>query len=197
MRIPAAFDASEAATGRLPDRARSFPAPAELTSASPRDEGVLRGLVRRPDTERRMIVDEARLDEAEGLVGDNWRARGSSSMPDGAANPEAQLTLMSVRVLAAIEPDPDRWALAGDQLLVDFDLSPGNLPPGSRLLVGDVELRVSEKPHTGCAKFSARFGPDALRWINTPEGREERLRGLHARVIRGGTVRLGDAVRKG
>ena len=196
MNIDTAIDASETVTGRIPDRGRDFSADLEVVRASPRETGTVQVLVRRPDRDRRVVVQEAELDELEGLVGDNWRARGSSSTPDGAANPESQLMLMSTRVLAAIEPDRDRWALAGDQLLVDFDLSITNLPAGTRIIVGDAELEISVKPHTGCAKFSARFGSDALRWINSPEGREERLRGVGARVIRGGTVRVGAEIRK-
>jgi MOSC domain-containing protein YiiM len=103
---------------------------------------------------------------------------------------------MSTRVLAAVEPDRARWPLAGDQLLVDADLSMANLPPGTRIAVGEAVLEVSETPHTGCAKFSARFGSDALRWINSPVGRELRMRGVNARVVRGGTVRVGDVLRK-
>jgi MOSC domain-containing protein YiiM len=164
--------------------------------AAPRDLGRVVMIVRRPDRDTREVVDEAVIDEDEGLVGDNWRARGSRSRPDGSADPESQLTVMSTRVLAAIEPDPSRWPLAGDQLLVDLDLSVANLPPGTLLAIGEAVLRVSETPHTGCAKFSARFGSDALRWINSPTGRELRMRGLNGRVVRGGTVRVGDAVRK-
>jgi hypothetical protein len=196
MEIDTAIDASEAVTGRVPDRMRDFAAAFEVVRDSPRASGTVHALVLRPDRDRRVVVEEAVLDEIEGVVGDNWRSRGSSSTADGAANPESQLMLMSTRVLAAIEPDRDRWALAGDQLLVDFDLSIANLPPGTRIVVGDAELEISVKPHTGCAKFSARFGSDALRWINSPDGRDERLRGVGARVIRGGTVRVGDEIRK-
>ena len=122
--------------------------------------------------------------------------RGSTRTPDGNRNPESQVTLISTRVLRAIEQDTDRWPLAGDQLYVDFDLSIEALPPGSRLAIGSALLEVSEQPHTGCAKFSARFGSDALRWINSPVGRDLRMRGMNARVVRGGTVRAGDAVRR-
>jgi MOSC domain-containing protein YiiM len=142
------------------------------------------------------VIDEAVLDPDAGLVGDDWIRRGSSSTPDGSPNPLSQLTLMSTRVLAAIEPDRSRWPLAGDQLLVDLDLSVDNLPAGTRLAIGDAEVEVSDKPHTGCAKFSARFGSDALRWINGPTGRELRMRGVNCRIVRGGTVRTGDVVRK-
>jgi hypothetical protein len=196
MEPQTAIDASEAVTGRMPDRGRDFVADLDLVRASPGEAGIVEAIVSRPGRDLRVVVDSAVLDEAEGLVGDNWRARGSSSTPDGAASPESQLMLMSTRVLAAIEPDRDRWPLAGDQLLVDFDLSIDSIPPGTRIVVGEAELEISVKPHTGCAKFSARFGSDALRWINSPEGRDARLRGVGARVVRGGTVRVGDAVRR-
>ena len=137
---------------------------------------------------------EATLDLETGLVGDDWLARGSSSRPDGRANPDSQLTIMSVRVLAAIEPDESRWPLAGDQLLVDLDLSIEACRAGARIRVGETELVISEKPHTGCAKFSGRFGSDALRWINSPRGRDLRLRGVNARVVQAGVVRIGDII---
>jgi hypothetical protein len=164
--------------------------------AAPRDAGPLVMIVRRPTTDVRERVDEAPLDPAAGLVGDDWIRRRSRSTPDGSADPEDQLTIMSTRVLAAIEPDPARWPLAGDQLYVDLDLGVENLPAGTRLAIGDAIVQVSEKPHTGCAKFSARFGSDALRWINGPDGRQLRMRGLNARIVQAGTVRVGDTVRK-
>ncbi len=108
----------------------------------------------------------------------------------------AQITLASVRVLRAIEPDPERWALAGDQLYVDLDLRTDSLPAGSRLAIGSAVIEISEAPHTGCAKFSARFGSDALRWINSPTGRAHRMRGANARVVVGGTIRTGDTIRR-
>jgi hypothetical protein len=183
------------------------PAPAETPArdldrhlvhvqSSPRDAAPLELIVARPAPGEREILEVAVLDEADGLAGDTWLARGSRSMPDGAANPAAQLTLMSTRVLAAIEPDRARWPLAGDQLHLDLDLSVDNLPVGARLTVGAVVLEVTDLPHTGCAQFSARFGADALRWISTPAGRAMRMRGMYVRVVTGGTVRVGDIVRK-
>ncbi len=168
----------------------------EHVLASPSDLAPLELIVSRPGPGERLVLDEAVLDVANGLVGDTWRVRGSRSMPDGSANPDAQLTLTSTRVLAAIEPDPARWPLAGDQLYLDLDLSEGNLPPGTRLTAGSVVLEVTGLPHTGCAQFSARFGADALRWISTPAGRSLRMRGMYVRVVVGGTVRVGDIVRK-
>jgi len=167
-----------------------------IVRAAPGDAAVIVAIVQRPGPEARESVVESMLDPEDGLVGDDWRARGSRSRPDGSADPDAQLTLMSTRVLAAIEPDPERWPLAGDQLFVDLDLGVDNLPPGTRLHVGEAEVEVTPKPHTGCAKFAARFGSDALRWISTPEGRDLRMRGVYVRVVRGGRVRVGDVVRK-
>jgi MOSC domain-containing protein YiiM len=92
--------------------------------------------------------------------------------------------------------DQAAWPLAGDQLYVDLDLSVENLPAGTRLAIGAAVIEVTEPPHTGCAKFSARFGSEALRWVNAPEGRALRLRGLNARVVEPGIVRRGDVVRR-
>jgi hypothetical protein len=168
----------------------------EDVRAAPRDAGPVVMIVRRPTVDVRETVDVADLDPDAGLAGDDWIRRRSRSTPDGSPDPEDQLTIMSTRVLSAIEPDRDRWPLAGDQLYVDFDLGVENVPAGTRLAIGDAIVRVSEKPHTGCAKFSARFGSDALRWINGPVGRELRMRGVNARIERAGTVRVGDTVRR-
>lgn len=191
--IDAAVPAHVPVAERAPDRDFS-PFLAHL-EASPKDHGRLEGLVIRPTRETRQVVDEARVDVERGVVGDNWLARGSSSSPDGAARLDSQVTLINTRMLAAIEPDESRWPLAGDQLYVDLDLSLENLPIGARLTVGDVILEVSPEPHTGCAKFSARFGSDALKWTNSPRGRELRMRGMNATVIRGGVIRVGDELR--
>jgi MOSC domain-containing protein YiiM len=175
---------------------RDFDPFLDTVRAAPADGGRLELVVLRTGPGQRDVVPEAMIDLDEGVVGDNWRSRGSTSRPDGSADPDAQVTMMSTRVLAAIEPDRSRWPLAGDQLLVDADLSIANLPPGSRLVVGDAVLEVSEKPHTGCSQFRARFGADALRWINGPVGRELRMRGVNLRVVSSGIVRVGDELRK-
>ena len=168
----------------------------EHVERSPADNGPLVKIVRRPDVEQREVVAEGELDVELGLVGDNWKTRGSTSTPDGSANPVAQITMMNSRFLSLIAQSEERWQLSGDQLLVDLDLSATNLPPGTRLAVGSAELEVSAKPHTGCAKFSARFGRDALRATATPKGRELRLRGVNTRVVRSGTIRVGDVAVK-
>ncbi len=164
--------------------------------SAPRDIGTLELIVQRPEVDERVIVPEGVLDPAAGLVGDRWAQHRSSSRPDGSPDPAVQLTLISTRVLAAIEPDRSRWPLAGDQLYVDFDLGAENLPVGAHVAIGESEVEVSARPHTGCSKFSARFGSDALRWINNATGRELRMRGVNCRIVRGGTVHVGDEVRR-
>ena len=163
---------------------------------SPRDVGVLKLISRRPNTDEREVVDEAQLDPAHGLVGDNWKARGSRSAADGMANPEMQLNVMNARVIGLIAQDKTRWALAGDQLFVDFDLSEVNVPPGTRLSIGSAVIEVTAPPHLGCKKFSARFGPDAMKFVNTPDGKLLHLRGVNAKVVQQGVIRTGDSVKK-
>src|ERR1700674_2431984 len=163
---------------------------------APADGGTVELIARRPAVDEREVLTEARLDLRDGLVGDTWRVRGSSRTPDGGPNAEAQLTLMNARAAAAIAGERERWPLAGDQLYVDLDLSLANLPPGSTIQIGTAVIRFSEAPHTGCAKFSARFGNDAMRFVNSPVGRELRLRGANCRVVMPGIVRPGDAIRK-
>jgi MOSC domain-containing protein YiiM len=162
--------------------------------AAPSDEGVLELIVRRPVVDEREVVEEAELDLELGLVGDSWSARGRSG--GRPANPDAQVTVMSARAVALAARDRDRWALAGDQLYVDFDLSRENLPPGTRLAIGTAVIEVTAEPHTGCKKFRARFGMEALETFNSPEGRALNLRGINTRVVEPGVVRAGDAVRK-
>jgi len=164
--------------------------------SAPRGTGTVELIVRRPGVDEREIVDEARLDVTDGLVGDGWRSRGSSAMPDGSADPEAQLTLMNARVAQLVAGDRERWGLAGDQLYVDLDLSVDHLPPGTRLAVGSAVIEVSPTPHTGCSKFSGRFGLEALAFISTPTGKGLRMRGVNTRVVSSGTVRTGDAIRR-
>lgn len=163
---------------------------------SPSDDGVVEMIARRPAEDEREILAEALLDPAEGLVGDTWRTRGSSTTPDGSADPQAQITVMNARAAALIAGERDRWALAGDQLYVDLDLSAENLPPGTRLAIGSAVIQVSAKPHRGCSKFSARFGVDALRFVNTEPGASMHLRGVNCRVVQGGMVSAGDRIKK-
>jgi hypothetical protein len=163
---------------------------------SPRDRGVLKLIVRRPAVEAREVVEEGELSLQHGLVGDNWATRGSSLTADGSADPDRQLNVMNARVIALVAQDPARWHLAGDELFVDLDLSEENLPPGMRLAIGSAIIEVTPPPHLGCKKFVARFGQDAMQFVNSPLGRQLRLRGLNAKVIQPGVIRVSDAVRK-
>lgn len=162
--------------------------------ASPSDHGRVELIVRRPANGEREPVSEATIDAIVGLAGDNWSTRGASSTADGSANPLAQLTLMNACAAGLVAVDPERRALCGDQLYVDFDLSGANVPPGTRLAIGTAVLEITDLPHRGCGKFLQRFGPDAAKWVNSASGRELNLRGVNARVIEGGIVRVGDAV---
>jgi hypothetical protein len=164
--------------------------------SSPTDVGRVELIVRRPAVDEREVLDEGTLDLDQGLVGDTWQIRGSSRTADGSAHPDMQLNVINARLSSLVAVDPDRRALAGDQLHLDLDLSQANLPAGTRLALGSAVIEVTEIPHTGCAKFRARFGADALRFVNSPAGRELRLRGLNAKVVVAGTVRRGDDVRK-
>jgi len=168
----------------------------ETIRQSPKEAGVLKLIVRRPETEAREVLDEAQLDLAEGLVGDNWRTRGSRSTPDGSANPEMQLNVMNARVIELLAQSKERWALAGDQLFVDFDLSESNVPPGTRLAIGAAVIEVTPPPHTGCKKFCARFGEDAMKFVNSPEGKLLHLRGVNAKIVQPGVIRVGEVVKR-
>jgi len=141
-------------------------------------------------------LEEGELDLVEGLVGDTWKLRGSSRTPDGAAHPDMQLNVMNARVVALLAREKDRWPLAGDQLFIDMDVSSENLPPGTRLALGSAVIEVTDQPHTGCKKFEARFGLDALKFVNSPLGRQLQLRGVNAKVAQPGVIRVGDFVKK-
>jgi len=163
---------------------------------SPRDQGVLKLIVRRPGIGEREVLEQGELDLVQGLVGDTWNRRTSNRSFDGGPHPDMQLNIMNARAIALISQSPDRWQLAGDQLFVDLDLSPANLPPGTRLAIGSAIVEVTAEPHTGCGKFVSRFGVDAMKFVNSTIGRELSLRGINAKVVQPGAIRIGDAVRK-
>ena len=163
---------------------------------APKDDGVIQLIVRRPQVDQREVIEEAELDPVKGLLGDNWLVRGSKKTPDGSAHPEMQINIMNSRVTALVAQEKERWPLAGDQLYIDMDLGHENLPPGSRLAIGSAVLEVSPLPHTGCKKFVSRFGVEAMEFVNSPEGKALCLRGINAKIIEGGMVKVGQTARK-
>lgn len=168
-----------------------------MLDAAPKDEGTLSLLVRRPAPGVREVLDVGVLDLSTGLAGDTWIERGSKRTEDGSSHPDMQLNVMNHSLVAFLAQDPEREALAGDQLYLDLDLSHANLPAGSELHIGGAGgavIRVTDQPHSGCGKFIARFGKEAMTFVNGPEGKPRRLRGLCARVVRPGVVRPGDRV---
>ncbi len=163
---------------------------------APRDEGTLELIVRRPEVDEREVLDAGELNLEMGLVGDSWITRGSSRTPDGSAHPDMQLNIMNSRVTALVAQHKDRWQLAGDQLYLDLDLSEKNLPARTTFAIGAAVIEVSPQPHLGCQKFVSRFGLEAMQFVNSPLGRQLRLRGINARVVQAGVIRVGDVVRK-
>ena len=166
----------------------------DASGPAPRTVGTVDLIVRRPDVDRREVIETATLQVGAGLEGDNYVERGNDKTPDGAAHPEAQLNIMSSRAIEAIAgTDRECWAPAGDQFFVDLDLSVDHLPVGTQLRIGTATIEVAAKPHNGCAKFAARYGIDAARWVN--QSKEQRRRGLCAMVVEPGAVSVGDEIR--
>jgi hypothetical protein len=163
---------------------------------SPKDNGVLEMIVRRPRVGEREILQEGQLDLIDGLVGDSWKSRSSRRTADGTPHPDMQLNVMNSRVVALVSQDKSRWHLAGDQLFVDFDLTEANVPAGTKLAIGSAVIEVTAQPHTGCSKFVERFGVDAMKFVNSAERQDLRLRGINARVVRPGVLRVGDSITK-
>lgn len=160
---------------------------------SPSVLGTVELVVRRPAEGEREVLEEGVLDVEHGLVGDRWRPRSHIDGDDGRL---AQVTLMNARVIDLVAGHRDRWPLAGDQLYVDLDLRHENLPPGTRLQAGSAILEVTDLPHTGCAKFTARFGSGATQFVNGKPHRHLRLRGMNTRIVTPGAVRPGDTIGK-
>ncbi len=163
---------------------------------SPRDEGMLELIVRRPQVGDREELAQGELHQLDGLIGDSWKNRGSSRTADGSSHPEMQLNIMNSRVIALVAQGRDRWSLAGDQLFLDLDLSAANLSAGTRLALGEAVIEVTPLPHTGCNKFVSRFGLEAMKFVNSAVGRELHLRGINAKVVQAGLIRVGDLARK-
>ena len=162
--------------------------------AAPPAGGAVTMLVIRPGVDERVQVTEAIVDPEVGILGDTWRSRGNARTPDGLANPDDQVTIMNSRVAMLMAGSEERMPLAGDQIYADLDVGTENLPTGTQVRIGDAILQITDLPHTGCSKFTARFGAAALRLTATEQGRALRLRGVNARVLRRGTIKVGDTI---
>ena len=163
---------------------------------SPPDHGVLEAIVIRPISTQRRSLQTCRLSPEGGTEGDSW-ARGCwLKLPDGRPHPDVQICIMNSRMVDLVAGAKERWELAGDNLFVDLDLSRDNLHAGQRLIIGECTIEITEESHNGCAKFRQRFGPAAHNIVNSPTGKQLRLRGIYAKVIEAGDVHVGDEITK-
>lgn len=163
--------------------------------ASPKDKGVLELIVCRPKENERNVLNTGDLSVSDGLIGDNWKDRGSKRTADKSSHPEMQLNIMNSRCIHLLTQDKSRWQLAGDQLFVDLDLSDDNLPAGTKLEIGSATIEITSIPHLGCRKFIERFGKPAMLFVNSEVGKKHNLRGVNAKVIKEGTIKIGDSIR--
>lgn len=158
---------------------------------SPVDVGTVALIVARPGVDRREPLAAAELSPRMPLPGDRWTAKAAAQGEPA----KRQITIMNARVAALVAGPQERWPLSGDNLVIDYDLSEDRLPAGRRLRIGTALVEISPERHAGCSKFAARFGKEALAFVNSSEGRRLRLRGLLAHVVEPGRVAVGDSVR--
>jgi hypothetical protein len=163
---------------------------------SPKDRGVLRSIVVRPAHGERLNPVTSQVSLARGVHGDHWAIACWKMLADGSPDPDVQICMMNARCIELIAGPPENWPPAGDNLFIDMDLTPENMPPGQRFSIGSAEFEVTPVAHNGCAKFVERFGRDAVVFVNTGEGKRLRLRGIYARVTRDGRITAGDSVTK-
>jgi MOSC domain-containing protein YiiM len=164
--------------------------------ASPAADGVLEAIVIRPEHGVRRMVASAEISLAGGVHGDHWAKGCWKSTEDGRPHPDVQICIMNARCIALIAQERGNWAPAGDNLFIDMDLTPENLPAGQRLAVGSAVIEITAVPHAGCQAFINRYGRDACVFVNTGEGKRLRLRGIYARVVKDGEIAVGDRVTK-
>lgn len=165
-------------------------------AAAPKDEGTLDLIVVRPEAETRITPQTHDVTAENGVNGDHWKRGSGYALDDGTGDPDAQICMMMSGCIEAIAGPKENWAPAGDNFFLDMDLTPANMPPGTRFAIGSAEFVVTRTRHNGCQKFIDRYGRDAVLFVNTGEGKELRLRGIYARVTKDGTVSVGDTVRK-
>lgn len=163
---------------------------------SPRDGGNLDAIVIRPETDARLSLERCEVSPQLGVHGDNWAKGCWLSLADGSPHPHVQIAIMNSRAISLIAGEPQRWPWAGDNLFVDLDLSDANLPHGQRLQIGSAVLEITAEAHNGCSKFAKRFGNDAVKWVNSPIGKQLHLRGIYAKVVQAGVVAVGNRITK-
>jgi MOSC domain-containing protein YiiM len=165
-------------------------------ASSPTHDGMLKAIVIRPRKGERQSLAQCELSPEGGVHGDNWVNECWLTLPDGASHPDVQVSLINARAIQLLAGEEDRWSLAGDNLIVDFNLHVDNVPPGQRLQIGSVVLEMSAQPHKGCKKITQLFGDGAFPFLNSKEGKDLQLRGIYAKVIEGGTVQVDDIITK-
>lgn len=164
--------------------------------ASPKDGGELKGIVVRPDHGQRVEPESVAISFAGGVEGDHWAKGCWRTTEDGRPHPDVQICIMNARCIALIAQERSNWAPVGDNLLLDMDLTPENLPPGARLSLGSAIIEITAEPHAGCKAFAERYGRAACAFVNSREGKRLRLRGIYARVVQDGRIAVGDKAMK-
>lgn len=175
---------------------RELEAGLDQVRSSPRDDGVLQMIVVRTERGLRRTPESCMISAAAGLEGDHWSRTCKMRTEDGLAHPDMQICMMNARTIELIAQDRDRWAIAGDNLFIDLDISHENLAPRQTLGIGEALIEITAVPHNGCAKFIDRFGKDACQFVNSRTGKELRLRGIYARVVQDGRIAVGDRIGK-
>jgi MOSC domain-containing protein YiiM len=163
---------------------------------SPKNEGTIKGIVVRPDRGKRLDVTSRTISLEGGIEGDHWAKGCWKTTDDGRPDPDVQICIMNARCIALIAQERANWPPAGDNLFVDLDVSPENLPTGQRLALGSAIIEITDIPHLGCAKFVERYGRDACAFVNSRDGKRLRLRGVYARVVQDGLITVGDRIAK-
>ena len=173
-----------------PNRFRSLADLEQMLRTMPpsgEDVGHVALVMRRCEGGRRETLDSVVLAPDLGVAGDAWSR-------DEQRSPDMQIAVMEKGVAEMIA-NGQPLTLFGDCLVLDLDLSAGNLSPGSRLQIGGAVLEVTPKPHNGCRKFLARFGEGALHLVSMPTLRHRNLRGVYMRVEVAGEVKPRDLVK--
>ncbi len=164
--------------------------------AAPKDHGCIEQLCLRPDYGQRCFMDQIKVTRIAGIPGERWATRPWLRLPDGAPHPGIQICILSRRVLDLVWRDRDKTVHPGDSFIVDMDLSEANLPTGQVLRAGTAMLEVSAIFNDACVKWAARYGQASREWINAPQNRSLRLRGILCRVIQDGIIHDGDRLIK-